>query len=70
MKKNMGSADRIIRFVIAAVIAVLFFTNIITGTIGIILLIVAGIFFLTSLVSSCPAYLPLGLSTICKKKSA
>jgi len=70
MKKNMGSADRIIRFVIAVVIAVLFFTNIITGTLGIILLIAASVFFLTSLVSSCPAYMPLGISTTCKKKSA
>jgi len=66
----MGSADRIIRFAIAALIAVLYFTNIITGTPGIILLVVASVFFLTSLVSSCPAYMPLGISTICKKKSA
>jgi hypothetical protein len=70
MKKNMGSADRIIRFVIAAVIAILYFTNILTGTLGLVLLIAAVVMLLTSLVSICPAYLPLGLSTICKKKSA
>lgn len=68
MKTNMGSADRIIRIIIAIVIGILYFTNVITGTLGIILLIVAAVFLLTGLVSTCPAYLPLGLSTICKKK--
>lgn len=69
MKANMGSADRIIRIIIAIVIGILYFTNVITGTLGIILLIVAAVFLLTGLVSTCPAYLPLGLSTICKKKN-
>ncbi|MBK7434848.1 MAG: DUF2892 domain-containing protein [Chitinophagaceae bacterium] len=68
MKKNMGSIDRIIRVVIAAVIAVLYFTNIISGTLGIILLALGGIFLLTSLVSFCPLYLPFGINT-CKTKS-
>lgn len=68
MKTNMGSADRIIRIIIAIVIGILYFTNIITGTLGTILLIVGAVFLLTGLVSVCPAYLPLGLSTICKKK--
>ncbi len=67
MKKNMGKADRIIRILIAAIIATLFFTNIIGGTIGIILLVLAGIFLLTSFISFCPLYFPLGIST-CKKK--
>jgi len=64
----MGSADRIIRFIIAAIIAVLYFTNVITGTLGLILLIVAGVFLLTSFISFCPAYVPLGLRT-CKNKN-
>lgn len=63
MKKNMGSADRIIRIVIAAVVAVLFFTGIIEGTLGIVLLALAGIFVLTSFISFCPLYAPLGIST-------
>ena len=67
MKKNMGSFDRIIRILIAVVIAVLYFTNVIGGTLGIILLIVGGIFLLTSFVSSCPLYMPFGIST-CKTK--
>ena len=67
MKKNMGSIDKIIRFVVAAVIAVLFFTDVVSGTLGIVLLVVAGIFVLTSFVSFCPLYAPFGIKT-CKVK--
>lgn len=63
MKKNMGTADAIIRVVIALIIAILFFTDIITGTLGIVLLIVGGIFILTAVVGICPIYLPFGIST-------
>lgn len=64
----MGSADKIIRLVIAAVLAILFFTKVVTGTLGIILLVVAIVFVLTSLISFCPLYLPFGINT-CKNKS-
>lgn len=67
MKKNMGSADRIIRILIAAIIVILFATGTISGTLGIILLVVAGIFVLTSFISTCLLYMPFGFST-CKKK--
>jgi hypothetical protein len=67
MKKNMGNTDRIIRLIVALVIAVLYFTNIVAGTLGIILLVVAAIFALTSFISFCPLYAPFGLST-CKTK--
>lgn len=67
MKKNMGGIDRIIRIIVAAVIAVLFFTKVIEGTLGIVLLVAAGVFLLTSFISFCPLYLPFGLST--KKKA-
>jgi hypothetical protein len=63
MKKNMGLADRIIRILVALVIAVLFFTNIITGTLGIILLVLAGVFLLTSMISFCPLYTIFGIKT-------
>jgi hypothetical protein len=66
MKKNMGTADRTIRILIALVIAALYFTDRISGTLAIILGVIAIIFLLTSLVARCPAYLPLGLST-CRK---
>jgi len=67
MKKNMGSADKVIRILIAAVIAVLFLTKAITGTLGIILLIVAIIFLVTSLVGFCPLYTLFGINTNRKK---
>lgn len=63
MKKNMGSADRIIRTVVALVVAYLIVADIVTGTWAIVLGIVAAVFLLTSFVSFCPAYLPFGLST-------
>lgn len=63
MKKNMGTADRIIRLVIAAIITTLYFTNVISGTLGIVLLVLAGVFVLTSIISFCPLYAPFGLST-------
>ena len=63
MKKNMGTIDKVIRILIAVVLAVLFFTNVITGTVGIILLILAAVFVLTSLISFCPLYWPFGIST-------
>lgn len=66
MKANMGSTDRIIRLTIAVVLGILYFTNMITGTLGIILLVVAIIFLATSFISFCPAYSILGLRT-CKK---
>ena len=69
MKKNMGSADRMIRVIVAIVIAILYFTNVITGTLGIVLLAVGAIFLLTSIVSFCPLYAPFGLKT-CKVENA
>lgn len=67
MKKNMGSADRIIRLVLAAVIAVLYFTNTVPGMLGLVLLVLAVVFALTSFVSFCPLYAPFGLSTCARK---
>jgi hypothetical protein len=63
MKKNMGTADKVIRILVAIVIAILFFTNVITGTLGIILLVLAAVFLLTSFVGFCPLYLPFGIRT-------
>ena len=63
MKKNMGMADRIVRILVAVVIAILYFTHVINGTLAIILLALAGIFILTSFMSFCPLYLPFGIRT-------
>ena len=64
----MGIADRVIRVIIAAVIATLYFTHILSGTLGIVLMVVSGIFVLTSLISFCPLYRIIGVTT-CKVKS-
>ena len=63
MKKNMGTADRLIRTVLAIIVGVLYFTNQISGTAAIILGIIAIIFLLTSLAGFCPLYAPFKLST-------
>lgn len=61
----MGKADRAVRTIIALVIAGLYFGDVITGTLGIVLLVLAVIFLATSFISFCPLYAPFGLST-CK----
>lgn len=67
MVKNMGNADRIIRVIIAAVLGYLYYNGTIGGTLGIVLLVVAVVFVLTSLMGFCPLYKPLGINTCAKK---
>lgn len=69
MKKNMGLIDKTIRSIIAAVIAILYFTNVISGTLALILGAFAIIFLITSFVSFCPLYTPFGISTREKKQA-
>ena len=68
MKQNMGSIDRILRVIIAAVFGLLYFNGIVTGTWGIVLLVLGGVFVLTSLVGSCPLYSIFGINT-CPRKT-
>ena len=63
MKKNMGTIDKVIRILVAAVVVVLYFTHLISGTLGIILLILSAVFVVTSILGFCPLYLPFGLSS-------
>lgn len=63
MKRNMSNLDRIIRVVLAAVFAYLYFGGIVTGTLGIVLLVLAAVFLLTSVVAFCPLYAPFKIST-------
>jgi len=63
MKKNMGITDKVIRILISIVIGILYFTHHISGVAGTLLLILAGIFILTSFMGTCPLYLPFGIST-------
>ncbi len=63
MKPNMGGIDRGIRLIVAAIAVILYFTGTLTGTLGIIALVVAGVFTLTSIISFCPLYALFGLNT-------
>ena len=67
MKSNMGTTDKVIRIVVAILIAVLYLTHIVTGTLGIVLLVFASVFLLTSLIGFCPLYTLFGINT-CKKE--
>ena len=64
----MGSIDRSIRVLATIAIAILYFSGTITGTLGVVLLIIAGVFLLTSLIGFCPLYTILGMNT-CSRKS-
>jgi uncharacterized membrane protein len=68
MKKNMGTIDKTIRILVAVVVVVLYFTHVISGVLAIVLLALSAIFVVTSLISFCPLYLPIGLSTRKKEK--
>lgn len=68
MKKNMGTIDKTIRILVAVVVVVLYFTHVISGVLAIVLLALSAIFVVTSLISFCPLYLAIGLSTRKKEK--
>ncbi|MBI4762696.1 MAG: YgaP family membrane protein [Chloroflexota bacterium] len=63
MKRNMSNTDRIIRVIVAALFAYLYFSGAVTGAFGIVLLVVAAVFVLTSIVAFCPLYAPFKFST-------
>lgn len=67
MKKNMGTIDKAVRLTLAAVVLLLYYTHVISGTIALVLLAVAIIFAVTSLLGVCPLYIPFGISTLRKK---
>lgn len=64
----MGGADRIIRILVAGILAYLYFSGTVTGTLGIVLLVLGGVFVLTSLVGFCPLYTLVGLNTCGRKE--
>lgn len=70
MKTNMGNVDRSVRILAAVVIVALYFSGVITGTLGILLMVLSIVFTLTSFVGFCPLYFPFGFSTRGKKNSA
>ncbi len=63
MKQNMGKLDKLIRMSVAVLILVLYVTHVISGTLAIVLLVLGGIFVITSALGSCPLYLPFNIST-------
>ncbi len=63
MTKNMGSIDRILRLLVVLAIGAAYLLGHLSGTVAIALGVVAAVFFLTSLMGTCPAYLPFGIST-------
>lgn len=65
--KNMGWVDRLVRIVAAVLFAYLYFSGIVTGVLGIVLLVLGGVFVLTSLVSFCPLYVPFKFTTLKKE---
>jgi Protein of unknown function (DUF2892) len=68
MKTNVGMIDRVIRIMVALIFVGLYFTNVVSGTLGIVLLVLAGVFTLTAFVGFCPLYWPFGINTWSKKK--
>lgn len=68
MKTNMGIIDRVLRAVVAVVIIGLYSTNVVTGTLGIVLIVLSIVFLLTSFIGFCPLYLPFGINSRGKKK--
>ena len=68
MKKNMGSVDKFLRLVVAAIIIALYLLGKISGTLGLVLLGIAAVLSLVSLIGSCPLYLPFGIDTQTKEK--
>jgi hypothetical protein len=68
MKTNVGSTDKIIRIVLSVVFAALYFTGTVTGTLGMVLLVLGGVFLTTSLIGFCPLYTLVGMNTCPVKK--
>jgi fatty acid desaturase len=63
MKKNLGIADRVVRILLVMLIALLYISQVVSGTTGVVMLAVAGVLLLTSIFSTCPIYAALGLSS-------
>jgi hypothetical protein len=68
MRKNIGSSDKLVRFLIAAVLVGLYFSDVLSGTVAIVSLVAAGVLVFTSLINFCPLYYVLGIKT-CKTVS-
>jgi hypothetical protein len=63
MKANLGTIDRVLRVLVAIVLGVLYVTGVVSGTLGIVLSVVAVVLLATSVFGFCPLYVALKLST-------
>jgi len=63
MKTNVGTIDTVVRILIALIVIGLYYMNVISGTLAIVLLVLAGVFIITGLIKFCPLYLPFGINT-------
>ena len=63
MKRNMSNVDRILRVIVAAIFAYLYFAGIVTGALGVLLVVLAGVFLVTAVIGFCPLYAPFKFST-------
>ncbi len=63
MTQNMGTVDRVIRIAAAVGVAILYATGVISGTLGVVLGVLAAVFLVTGLVGVCPLYILFKIST-------
>ncbi len=63
MKRNMSNTDRIVRVIVAALFAYLYFSGVVAGALGIVLVVLGAVFLLTAVVAFCPLYAPFKFST-------
>ena len=68
MKKNLGNADRFIRVVLAITFGAVYFSGVVTGTLGVVLIAVGAVLALTSIVNFCPLYALVGIKTCTTKQ--
>lgn len=65
---NVGKTDRVVRLILATLLAVLWAMGAVQGWLGIVFLVVAAILLLTAVVGTCPLYSLFGISTVQKPK--
>ena len=68
MKANIGSSDKLVRLALAIILIVLFYKEIVTGTLGIVALVLALVLTVTSLINYCPLYSIFKINTGAKKE--
>ena len=68
MKTNMGRWDKVLRFLLALAVALMVYYDVLQGPLAYLLIVVAVVFFLTSLTGFCPLYGLFGISSVKRRK--